>query len=60
MLTKLAIWYLRKTKKSVLIGFEVKSGIYKALNEEHLIYDNVLYVLNPKDEPIDLKGNISS
>lgn len=42
MLTKLAIWLLRKQNKSVMIGVEVKSGYVKLLNNCSLIYDNKL------------------
>ncbi|RST60187.1 hypothetical protein D5F11_009015 [Siminovitchia terrae] len=42
MLAKIAIWYLRKTKKSVLIGFEIKDGYLRSLNNNTLTYDNHL------------------
>lgn len=42
MLAKLAIWYLRKTHKSVLIGFEINSGTIKSINNDSFTYDNNL------------------
>jgi hypothetical protein len=48
MLSKLAIWYLRKRKASVLIGFEIKGGSFKSLNNKTSLYDNELYDVNYK------------
>lgn len=42
MLTKLAIWILRKQKKSVMIGVEVNGGSVKLLSNCSLIYDSEL------------------
>ena len=42
MLTKLAIWILRKQKKSVMIGVEVNGGSVKLLSNCSLIYDSKL------------------
>ncbi|MCY9052485.1 hypothetical protein MOE90_02105 [Bacillus spizizenii] len=57
MLSSLAIWYLRKKKKSVLIGYELKSGCVKALNNHALTYDNVFFDIDyraPDDSPLVL------
>lgn len=43
MLSKLAVWYLRKKKISVLIGFEVKNGQMKSYNQTCALFDNELY-----------------
>lgn len=42
MLTSLAIWYLRKRKLSVLIGFEAIDGQVKPQNNRTFVYDNTL------------------
>ncbi|WP_271750075.1 hypothetical protein [Bacillus paralicheniformis] len=42
MLTSLAIWYLRKRKQSVLIGFEVDGGQVKSQSNRTFVYDNTL------------------
>jgi hypothetical protein len=41
MFTKLAIWYLRKRKKSVLIGYNVKNGTIRAIENDAYSHDNV-------------------
>ncbi|WP_374723668.1 hypothetical protein [Calidifontibacillus erzurumensis] len=41
MLKKLAIWYLRKKKCSVLIGYKLSGGQIKALNKDAYTYNNV-------------------
>ncbi|UUV47112.1 hypothetical protein [Bacillus phage vB_BanS-Thrax5] len=40
MLSNLAVWYLSKRKKSVIIGFETTGGEIKSLNEDTYYYDN--------------------
>lgn len=40
MLTKVAIWYLRKRNVSVLIGFLLKGGAIQQDNEKAYLYDN--------------------
>ncbi|GLY11377.1 hypothetical protein [Pseudobacillus badius] len=40
MLTELAIWYLRKKKKSVMIAFKIKDGAVQAINKDTFIYEN--------------------
>ncbi|MCR4362041.1 hypothetical protein NUG13_11950 [Bacillus subtilis] len=35
-----AVWYLRKTKKSVLIGYDVKNGSLKSLNSTSYTYES--------------------
>lgn len=42
MLSKLAIWYLRKRKKSVLIGYRVVGGKMNAIYNKSYTYDNQL------------------
>ena len=42
MLTKLAIWYLRKKKKSVLIGYELDKNKIRCLSNSAYIYDSNL------------------
>ncbi|GEM02521.1 hypothetical protein SAMN05421839_10629 [Halolactibacillus halophilus] len=42
MLKKLAVWYLRKSNCSVLIGFEIKSGYVRSIKNNTFIYDNEL------------------
>jgi hypothetical protein len=42
MLTELAVWYLRKKKKSVLINYEINNGVVKCRNNESYLYDNIL------------------
>jgi len=42
MFEKIAIWYLRKQKRSVLIGYEISNGNVKALNNHAFLYDNTL------------------
>jgi hypothetical protein len=37
---KLAIWYLRKRKRSVIIGYMLECGKVKSLNNKTYIYDN--------------------
>lgn len=39
MLTKLAIWYLRKRKKSVIIGFIANGGWVQPKNNHPLTYE---------------------
>lgn len=46
MFESLAIWYLRKKKKSVLIGYELEDGTVKALNNKAYIYDNRIKDIN--------------
>lgn len=41
MFTKLAIWYLRKRKKSVLIGYNLKNAEVTPLQSHALTYDNI-------------------
>jgi hypothetical protein len=36
----LAIWYLRKRKRSVIIGYMLEDGKVKCLNNKAYIYDN--------------------
>jgi hypothetical protein len=40
MFESLAIWYLRKKKRSVLIGYKLEEGQVKALNNKAYIFDN--------------------
>lgn len=40
MLSNLAVWYLSKRKKSVIIGFETQGGELKSLNQDTYYYDN--------------------
>lgn len=40
MFESLAIWYLRKRKKSVLIGYELEGGKVKCLYNQAYLYDN--------------------
>jgi hypothetical protein len=40
MLSNFAVWYLRKRKKSVMIGYEIENGKVKSLNPSSLTYDN--------------------
>ncbi|MEH7714237.1 hypothetical protein RJD11_10045 [Bacillus velezensis] len=57
MLSSLAVWYLRKRKKSVLIGYHIKGGFIKTLNKHALTYDNVLFDIDYRsadDRPIIL------
>lgn len=42
MISKFAVWYLRKRKKSVLIGYEIKNGYVRSMNNDALTYDNEL------------------
>lgn len=42
MLTKLAIWYLRKRKVSVMIGFVTFRGSLQSDNKRAFLYDNTL------------------
>lgn len=42
MLTKLAIWYLRKRKRSVMIGFSVQPYFIQPTNRDAYLYDNRL------------------
>ncbi len=42
MLTKLAAWYLKKRKKSVLIGYEIKNGYVRSMNDDAFIHGNEL------------------
>lgn len=42
MLTKLAIWYLRKRKRSVMIGFSVQPYFIQPHNRDTFLYDNRL------------------
>lgn len=42
MLTKLAVWYLRKKNVSVLVGYELMGGYAKAINSKTHVYDNNL------------------
>lgn len=42
MLTKLAIWYLRRKKNSVLIGYDLKGGLIVARNNDAFVYNNSL------------------
>lgn len=65
MLTKLAIWYLRKRKKSVLIGFNIKDGEIQTKNKTTYYYDNQLTDVKIKrlngedfDFPYNAKFNI--
>ena len=41
MLIKLAVWYLRKRKRSVIIGIDLQ-GFAKSRNKHCLLYDNKL------------------
>ncbi|APP15618.1 hypothetical protein ABH16_04685 [Bacillus altitudinis] len=49
MITKLAIWWLRKRKRSVMIGYEVIEGAIKARNNNALLYDNTLIGVSYQD-----------
>ncbi|MEC1349146.1 hypothetical protein [Bacillus licheniformis] len=40
MLTSLAIWYLRKRKQSVLIGFDMDGGQVMSQSNRTFVYDN--------------------
>lgn len=40
MITKLAIWWLRKAKKSVVINYVVTEGELQAKQKQVFIYDN--------------------
>jgi len=40
MLSSLAVWYLSKRKKSVIIGFETTGGEVKSLNQDTYYYNN--------------------
>ncbi|UGO50666.1 hypothetical protein PQE68_gp075 [Bacillus phage vB_BanS_Sophrita] len=40
MLSRVATWYLRKRKKSVIIGFETTGGEVKSLNQDTYYFDN--------------------
>ncbi|MDQ9095526.1 hypothetical protein NQS36_04030 [Bacillus sp. C1(2022)] len=40
MLTSLAIWYLRRRKRSVLIGFEADGGQVKSQSNRTFVYDS--------------------
>jgi hypothetical protein len=40
MLSKLAIWYLRKRKKSVMIGYTIEDAKIQANNFDSNIYNN--------------------
>lgn len=40
MLTKLAVWYLRKRKKSVIIGFTIEGGITRPKYNDIFTFDN--------------------
>ena len=42
MISELCIWYLRKRKKSVLIGYKMKGDTIQALNNDAFVYDNEL------------------
>jgi hypothetical protein len=42
MFEQLAIWYLRKKNKSVLIGYQLDGGKAKPLNSKAYVYDNRL------------------
>lgn len=57
MLTKLAVWYLRKNRRSVLIGYNVKDGCIKAKHNNAFIYDNNLTNVEYRDsdnKPLEL------
>ncbi|MGY8620256.1 hypothetical protein ACN6A9_01575 [Bacillus safensis] len=49
MITNLAIWWLRKRKRSVMIGYEVIEGAIKARNNNALLYDNTLIGVSYQD-----------
>jgi hypothetical protein len=42
MFAKLAIWYLRRKKCSILINYEIIGGCIKALGVKNYTYDNKL------------------
>ncbi|WP_042426161.1 hypothetical protein [Geomicrobium sp. JCM 19039] len=42
MIEKLAIWYLRKRKCSVLINFNIDSGYFQSLMYKTYLFDNAL------------------
>lgn len=41
MFKKLAIWYLRKKKCSILIGCKISNGQVKTLSKDNYIFDMV-------------------
>ncbi|MEH7652311.1 hypothetical protein [Bacillus safensis] len=49
MITKLAIWWLRKRKRSVMIGYEIIEGEIKARYNTALLYDNTLIGVSYQD-----------
>lgn len=42
MFESLAIWYLRKRKRSVIIGYKLEGGKVKCLYNKAYIYDNYI------------------
>lgn len=57
MFTKLAIWYLRKRKKSVLIGWDVEDARMQCKHSDSFVFGNTLtdcefYTKNGNDFPI--------
>lgn len=40
MLEKLAIWFLKKRKVSIIIGFAHEGGAIRPLNRDTYLYDN--------------------
>lgn len=43
MLAKLAVWYLRKTNKSVFINFELEDGKITPFSNEAMYFDSEFY-----------------
>lgn len=57
MITNLCIWWLRKRKVSVLIGYKTYFGTLKQLSNEGYIYDNELNhtnYINPNGKRIHI------
>ena len=59
MITKFCIWWLRRKKVSVLIGYRATFGIIKQVNNAGFIYDNhfekAVYLL-PNGDKFDVPG----
>ncbi|MDS7057179.1 hypothetical protein NXG04_07755 [Klebsiella pneumoniae] len=49
MLSRLAVWYLQKRKKSVIIGFHLKEGELHEKNSTTYFYDNTFENIVIKD-----------